>query len=71
MQVCSPPAREHHRAGQVLQALGHVGEPMRPRPVTPAKWTDDGRTMEDTHTCAPTIPEYDFDQRVSWSLYGV
>lgn len=46
--------------------LEHLGEPVRSPPVAPAWVAEDGLMMEDIDPCAQPMPDYNFDQRVSW-----
>ena len=55
---------------QVSRVLAHIGEPVRAPPLAPARvaadWADDARMREEIDPGAQPMPEYDFDQRVSW-----
>jgi hypothetical protein len=53
----------------IERILIHVGEPRRPLPITPARgppeweWEIDQQTLIDA---VEPIPDYEFDQRISW-----
>jgi hypothetical protein len=58
-------------SASVTRILAHLGEPTRPLPLSPARgppaWegTLDQTPLYDSTAPAP-VPEYEFDQRVSW-----
>jgi hypothetical protein len=57
-------------AAPVEQILTHIGEPLRPPPITPARgppaWDDDLGPRPDWDLIAQPDPGFEFDQRVSW-----
>jgi hypothetical protein len=58
--------------GSVQWILEHIGEPTQPPRIAPAArgppdWEGDFDTRErDTFAWSEPLPEYEFDQRVSW-----
>jgi hypothetical protein len=62
------PQRHPNRAP--LCALTHSGEPLRPPPITPARWPPDWDDrldpLSDWDALAQPEPEFAFDQRISW-----
>jgi hypothetical protein len=58
-------------AAPVEQILTHIGEPARPPAITPARgppaWDDAPEPMPEWDLLAQPAPDFEFDQRVSWS----
>lgn len=54
--------------GQVRRVLEHIGEPARAPPVAPARrtWVNEPWLAGAIDPWAQPMPEYEFDQRVSW-----
>ena len=50
--------------------LSHISEPIEPPPITPAggppDWDDEPAPLPDYDVLVPPVPEFEFDQRISW-----
>ena len=58
-------------SASITRILEHLGEPTRPPPVSPARGPPGWEGMLDQSplydpTAPAPVPEYEFDQRVSW-----
>jgi len=53
----------------IVRILTHIGEPEKPPPITPARgppeweWDFDQQSLSDA---VEPIPDFEFDQRISW-----
>ena len=63
--------RLHHYAATIREILAHLGEPIAPPRIAPARgpplWEKAG--AEDDPTSDPPLPPtpaYEFDQRIAW-----
>jgi hypothetical protein len=57
-------------ASPVRRILSHIGEPIEPPPITPARgppdWGDEFGPPADYDAVVPPVPEFQYDQRISW-----
>ena len=64
------PGAAFTEASPLRRLLSHVGEPTEPPPITTARgppdWGDELGPLPDYDAVVPPVPEFQYDQRVSW-----